>query len=61
MGRMTHVDRSDPLEIRVLATLTSGTATVADAAMRTGQPESVVGPILEEAVAEQTVTRINHR
>jgi hypothetical protein len=57
-GGMTHVDQSDPLEIRVLATLTSGTATVADVAMRTGQPESVVGPILEQAVAEQTVTRI---
>ena len=59
MDRMTYVDQSDPLEIRVLATLTSGTATVADVARRTGQAESVVGPILEQAVAEETVTRIN--
>ena len=59
MDRMTYVDQSDPLEIRVLATLTSGTATVADVAMRTGQPESVVGPILEQAMAEETVTRID--
>jgi hypothetical protein len=48
-----------PLEIRVLATLTSGPLSAAEIALRTGGPESVVAPILERCLAEQAVTRIN--
>jgi hypothetical protein len=59
MADMADVHRSDPLEIRVLAALMSGAGTAADVAMRTAQPEAVVGPVLEQAVAEQTLTRID--
>ena len=58
MAGVTHVPPSDPLEIRVLAALMSGAATGVDVAMRTGEPVTLVAPVLEQAVAEQTVTRI---
>jgi hypothetical protein len=58
MVGMTDESPSDPLELRVLAALTSGAATADDVAMRTEQPTILVAPILEQAVAEQTVTRL---
>jgi hypothetical protein len=61
MVGMEHVSRSDPLEIDVLTALMSGVASAADVALRTGQSETVVTPILERCVAEQAVTRIDLR
>lgn len=42
----------------MLAALMSGAATAVDVAMRTGEPMSLVAPVLDRAVADQTVTRI---
>lgn len=61
MVGMEHASRSDPLEIDVLTALMSGVASAADVALRTGQSETVVSPILERCVAEQAVTRIDLR
>jgi len=55
---MVHEPGSDPVEIGVLAALMSGTASVDDIVLRTKQPSAVVQPILDRAVAEQTVNRI---
>jgi hypothetical protein len=56
--RVTTEHPSAPLEIRVLETLTSGPLTVAEVALRTGEPETVVGPVLDQRVLDQVVTRI---
>jgi Domain of unknown function (DUF1707) len=56
---MTDFRRSDPLEIRVLAALASEAGGAAGVAARVGEPEGVVGPILERGVAEQAVTRLD--
>lgn len=58
MADMDELSRSDPVEIRVLSALTAGAATALDIAMRVGEPPAVVAPILDRAVAEQTVIRI---
>lgn len=55
---MTAEHPSAPLEIRVLETLTSGPLTVAEVALRTGEPQTVVGPVLDQRVLDQAVTRI---
>lgn len=49
---------SDPVELRVLATLTSGPLTAAEVASRTGEPELVVQQALEQHLVEQAVTKI---
>ena len=58
MVGMTDESRSEPLELRVLAALTSGAATADEVAMRTAQATITVTPILEQAVADQSVTRL---
>jgi hypothetical protein len=58
MVRVTDVDRADPLEIRVLETLTSGPLSAAEVAMRVWESEPVVTPVLEQSVLEQNVTRL---
>ena len=50
---------SDPVELRVLSALTSGASTVLGVAAEVGEPESVVAPILEASVAEQTAVRLD--
>jgi hypothetical protein len=57
-GDMADVSPSDPLEVRVLTALLAGAATADDIAVRTAHPTIMVAPILEQAVVEQTVTRI---
>ncbi len=56
---MATVSGSDPVEMQVLSALTSGASTVFGVAAEVGEPESAVGPVLEEAVAEQTVVRLD--
>jgi hypothetical protein len=56
---MGDARRSDPLAMRVLASLASGGATVAEVATRLGRPVDVIHPILEQAVAEQAVSRLD--
>jgi hypothetical protein len=58
MVGVTDEQQAVPLEIRVLATLTSGPLSVAEVAMRLGEPDIVVSPLLEQGVLDQTVTRI---
>jgi hypothetical protein len=56
---MATVSGSDPVELRVLSALTSGASTVFGVAAEVGEPESVVGPVLEGSVAEQTALRLD--
>jgi hypothetical protein len=58
MAGMADVSPSEALEVRVLTALMAGAATADDIAVRTAQPTIMVTPILEQAVVEQTVTRI---
>lgn len=58
MVGVTDVHRADPLEIRVLETLTSGPLSAGEVAVRTVEAEMVVTPVLEQSVVEQTVTRL---
>ena len=56
---MAIVNGSDPVELRVLSALTAGASTVLGVAAEVGEPESVVEPILEGSVAEQTTVRLD--
>jgi hypothetical protein len=54
---VTRFYRTDPLELRVLAALAPGAATVGEVAARVGESEERVQLVLERGVAEQIVTR----
>jgi hypothetical protein len=56
---MEQAHRPEPIEIRVLAALAGGAATPADVATGVGEPVDVVGPLLERALAEQAVRRLD--
>ena len=56
---MVPSDPSDPAELRVLSVLTSGASTATGVAGELGEPESVVAPILEQAVADDVAVRLD--
>ena len=56
---MASIDPSDPVDLRVLASLTGGASTATGVAAETGEPESVVEQVLEQSVADQTVVRLD--
>ncbi|HEY3529392.1 MAG TPA: DUF1707 domain-containing protein [Nocardioides sp.] len=56
---MARFFRSDPLAMQVLAALAGGASSAADVAARVRRPEREVARILEQAVAEHAVTRLD--
>ncbi len=56
---MVPSDQSDPAELRVLSALTAGASTATGVAGEIGEPESVVAPILEQAVADEVAVQLD--